>query len=247
VRDETSRRPTGARLAALLERLELPAGLGEPLARLVELLSGDPLAPTAVRDPERIVDVHLADSLVALALPEVASAATIVDVGSGAGLPGLPLALALPRARVVLLESSARKCEFLTRAASAAGATNVEVVAARAESWHEGLDAADAVTARAVAPLDVVAEYAAPLLRLGGAAVLWRGRREPAEERAGARAAALLGLVAEEPRPVTPYPGARHHHLHVLRKVSPTPRGYPRRAGIARKRPLGRASDRTRR
>lgn len=226
-------------LAGLIERYSLSDLAGERLAALVELLSGDPAAATAVRDRDRVVDDHLADSLVALELPEVRAASSIADVGSGAGVPGLPLAIALAGARVALVESNGRKCAFIARAASACALTNATVVNARAENWDEGLERHDLVTARALAPLPVVAEYAAPLLRIGGALVAWRGRRDEAEEEAAARAAAILGLQPAPPLAVDPYPGARHRHLHVLHKVAPTPERFPRRPGVARKRPLG--------
>jgi 16S rRNA (guanine527-N7)-methyltransferase len=86
----------------------------------------------------------------------------------------------------------------------------------------------------------VVAEYAAPLLRVGGRLVAWRGRRDPADEAAGARAALQLGLEAREPVAVRPYPAAEHRHLHVMVKTGETPAKFPRRPGVARKRPLGR-------
>lgn len=145
------------------------------------------------------------------------------------------------------MESVGRKCAFITRAAEACEVGNAEAVHARAEEWTDGREGCDLITARALAPLAVVAEYAAPLLTLGGFLVAWRGRRDPEDEAAGARAAADLGL---EPGPVIrvePYPGALHRHLHVMRKAAPTPDRFPRRPGMARKRPLGGASDRARR
>ena len=84
----------------------------------------------------------------------------------------------------------------------------------------------------------MLAEYAAPLLREGGVLVAWKGRRDEAEEAAGATAAGRLGLEVEDVRHVVPYAGARDHHLHIMRKVGPTPDRFPRRAGQARKRPL---------
>lgn len=210
-------------------------------------MAGDPEAPTTVTDRAGILRDHLADSLVGLELPEVRAACAVADLGSGAGFPGLPLAIALPGARVSCVESNGRKCAFITRAAEACGAANAVTVHARAEEWADGIKACDLVTARALAPLAVVAEYAAPLLTVGGALVAWRGQRDPYDEAGGARAAAELGL---EPGPVIrvePYPGALHRHLHVLRKVTATPDRFPRRPGMARKRPLGGASDRARR
>jgi 16S rRNA (guanine527-N7)-methyltransferase len=150
-----------------------------------------------------------------------------------------PLAIALPTAQATLIESNARKCDFIRSAAAAAGLANVAVVAERAESWSAGLGSRDLVTARALAPLAVLAEYAAPLLREGGVLVAWKGRRDAAEELDAVAAADQLGLVAEEIRSVQPYREAQHRHLHVLRKVAPTPERFPRRPGMARKRPLG--------
>lgn len=214
---------------------------------MVESVASDSEAPTTVTERAGILRDHLADSLVALDLSEVRGARAIADLGAGAGFPGLPLAIALPAARVSCVESNGRKCAFISRAAEACGAANAMAVHARAEDWAAGLGACDLVTARALAPLAVVAEYAAPLLAMGGWLVAWRGRRDDADEAAGAKAAAELGL---EPGPVIavePYPGALHRHLHLMRKIAPTPDRFPRRPGMARKRPLGGASDRARR
>jgi 16S rRNA (guanine527-N7)-methyltransferase len=246
-----SRSATKREVAGLVERYALPTPAGEQLSALLEALADDPHAPTTVRSPAEAVRTHLADSLVALELDVVAGAVRVADLGAGAGFPGLPLAIALPQAEVALVESNARKCGFIRAAAEAAQLANVAVVADRAESWETGRDAHDLVTARALAPLAVLAEYAAPLLREGGALVAWKGRRDEQEERAAALAADELGLVMEAIVPVAPHPGADHRHLHVLRKVAPTPERFPRRPGIARKRPLGAgigpASDRLRR
>lgn len=193
-----------------------------------------------MREPLKVVDDHLADSLVALELEPVRAARWVADLGSGAGVPGLPLAIALPETSVSLVESAARKCEFLTRAIAACGVENARAVQARAESWPDGLESCDLVTARALGPLEVVVEYAAPLLVLGGALVAWRGRRDADAEAAAARAAVEVGLEPTEIRPVKPFPGAQHRYLHLMSKVTSTPRGFPRRPGMAVKRPLGR-------
>lgn len=231
----------------LVRRYGLSDAARDQLGVLLEYVAGDPAAPTAVTDRADILRDHLADSLVGLAVPEVRDAARIADLGAGAGFPGLPLAIALPAAHVSLVESNGRKCEFITRAARACALGNATAIHARVESWTGGVQTCDLVTARALAPLGVVAEYAAPLLRMGGALVAWRGRRDPEDEAAGARAAAELGLVPSEPIRVQPYPGALHRHLHILRKVQPTPSRFPRRPGMARKRPLGLSSDRRQR
>lgn len=227
-----------ARLRELTNRHELPDGAGDALARLLAALA-DPRAPTTVHDPTEAVDVHIADSLAALDLDELRSATTIADLGAGAGLPGLAIAVALPHARVALVESVRRKCAFLAATADAVGLGNVDVVCARAEAWPAGRDRHDAVCARALASLPVLCEYAAPLLRHHGALVAWKAGVDDAERRAGDAAGAILGLEPQPPRSVAPYPGSRHRTLHLFRKVRPTPPGYPRRPGMATKRPLG--------
>jgi 16S rRNA (guanine527-N7)-methyltransferase len=237
-RRRATRRP-GAGLSQLTEIYGLADGTAGKLENLLDLLLGDPLAPTAIRDEAKAIDDHLADSLVALDVDEVRGARRAVDIGSGAGLPGLALAIALPESSFVLLESVARKCTFLERAVAECGASNASVVCARAEAWAEGIARHDLVTARAVAPLEVVAEYAAPVLRVGGTLVAWRGRRDPEREQAAERAAEALGLGPPEILPVRPYDGAQHRHLYLMSKVTETPRGFPRRPGMALKRPLG--------
>ena len=207
---------------------------------LLEALAGEESPPTSVSGPAEAMDVHLADSLSALEIEPLASASSIADVGAGAGFPGLALAAALPDAAVDLIEATARKCDVIRRLGQAADLTNFRAVAARAEEWATGDGAAayDVVTARAVAPLGVLAEYAAPLLRASGVLVAWKGRRDDDEERIAANAAAIVGLEVVEVRRVTPFADARDRHLHVFTKVAPTPDRFPRRAGMARKRPL---------
>ena len=220
------------------------------MGKLLELLESDSHAPTRVRKPEQALKDHLADSLVALELDGVSDARGIADVGAGAGFPGLPLALALPEAEVVLVDSNARKTAFIERAIQACEIGNALAVHARAEAWPAGVGRFDLVTVRAVASLDVLAEYASPLLRVGGMLAAWRGQRDPDAEAAGRRAADILGLEVGDVVPVVPYPGARHRHIHLMRKVGETPDRYPRRPGMASKRPLGSAhvsSDRAQR
>jgi 16S rRNA (guanine527-N7)-methyltransferase len=218
---------------------DLSAEQRAQLAAILRTIAADEHAPTAIRAPEQAADTHIADSLVALGLDAVRTAKRIADLGSGAGFPGLALAVALPAADVSLIESQRRRCEFLERLCAAAGIENARVVCSRAEEWREGASSRDVVVARALAPQPVVLEYAAPLLRMGGTMVDWRGRREQAAEAAGERAAALLGLERVEIRRVVPFEGATDRHLHVFVKTAETPARFPRRAGIARKRPLG--------
>jgi 16S rRNA (guanine527-N7)-methyltransferase len=228
---------------ARLEELGRRFGVSEAgvagLEAVLELQAVDPAASTTVRDPAEAVDRHVADSLVALEVPGVRGVRRIADLGSGAGWPGLALAAALPEARVALVESAVRHCRYLEKAVAAGGFGNVEVVHARAEAWPEGLGAHDLVTARALAALPVLCEYAAPLLVEGGTLVAWKGEVSEGEAAAGAAAAAVVGLAPVEVRSVRPYPAAERRTLHVFLKVAPTPERFPRRPGMAVKRPLG--------
>ena len=226
-------------LDALIARFGLDPPARDKLASLLDVLACDEHAPTTVSDPARAADVHLADSLVALELAEVRRALAVADLGAGAGFPGLALAIALPGARVTLVEASGRKCSFLIRLVEAVGLANVDVVSERAEAWEPGRGRCDLVTARALGPLALIAEYAAPLLALGGTAVAWKGRRDAGEEEAAAQAARELGLDGPRASAAVPYPGSRDRHLHRFDKVAETPARFPRRPGMARKRPLG--------
>lgn len=228
-----------ARLDALAADYSLSSRCVSQLGALLAGLADDSSAPTSVSDPEVAVDVHLADSLAALRLDAVRHARAIVDIGTGAGFPGIVLASALPESRVTLLDSARRKCDFAAALATRAGVSNVAVVCDRAETWADGRAAHDLATARAVGPRATVLEYAAPLLRDGATFVDWRGGREAQEEGSAHSAAHELGFVLESVRRVEPFPGARAHHLHVWRKERETPPRFPRRVGVARKRPLG--------
>ncbi len=226
-------------LAALADRYALEEYARGRLRALFELLCGNLRVPSSLRDPRRVLQDHLADSLVALELEEVRGSAQLADLGSGAGLPALPLAIALEQATVAAVEANTHKAAFIAAAIEGCQIDNARVVHARAESWVEGRECHDLITARALAPFDVVAEWAAPLLRVGGSLIAWRGRRDAAAEAAAAHAAAQLGLEIGRTQRVRPYPAAEHRHLHVVRKVSATPERFPRRPGVARKRPLG--------
>jgi 16S rRNA (guanine527-N7)-methyltransferase len=176
---------------------------------------------TAIRDLSEARRVLLDDAL--RGVDVVARfAGTIVDVGSGGGTPGIPLAVSLPSREVTLLESNERKCEFLRR--WAAELPNVSVVRGRAEEQPPGSYAV--AVAKALAPPPVAAEWTLALVAPGGAAVLWVGA--DADVSAVQRVASLLGGGEVE----------SHDGLLVLPKVEPTPEGFPRRVGIARKRPL---------
>jgi 16S rRNA (guanine527-N7)-methyltransferase len=174
---------------------------------------------TAIRDLGEARTMLLEDALRALPLVERWDG-PLVDVGSGGGSPGIPLAASLPEREVTLLEAERRKCDFLARWAP----PNARVVWGRAE--EQAVDAWGLAVAKALAPPPVAAEWCLPLVREGGAAILWVG--PSADVDALARASERVGGGPPE----------LEDGLAVLPKVAPTPPGFPRRVGVARKRPL---------
>jgi 16S rRNA (guanine527-N7)-methyltransferase len=174
---------------------------------------------TAIHDEARARSMLLDDALRALPLIE-RIAGPVIDVGSGGGSPGIPLAAALPEREVTLLEAERRKCEFLERWAP----PNALVVWGRAE--EQPLEQWGVALAKALAHPPVALEWCLPLVRVDGAAILWTG--PSADLGALARASGLLG--GGEPE--------EHDGLVLVPKVAPTPPGFPRRPGVARKRPL---------
>jgi 16S rRNA (guanine527-N7)-methyltransferase len=218
-----------------------PRAEEDPALEALLALLGQPAAPVSASTVARARQVHIADSLSGLELVPLREAERIADLGSGAGLPGLVLAARLPDADVDLIESVSRKCEFQRAAAARMGLPNVTVVCERSEAWAtgDGREAYDAVTARAVGSLAVLAELASPLLRDGGVLVAWKGARSREEEDQLERAVPRLAMEPVEVRAVSPYSGSRDRHIHLLRKNGPTPNGLPRRVGMAAKRPFG--------
>lgn len=192
------------------------------LERWLESVLGTP-GLTAVHDPAEARRVLVDDALAAAKLVEEGP---VVDVGSGGGSPGIPVALSRPDLRVDLLEAQRRKCDFLESAAR--DLPNVAVVCARAEEHGRGAgrDAYGTALAQALAPASVALEWCLPLVRTGGTAVLFVGPTADAD--AVSKAAAELAAELEESPP----------GFLVLRKTGPTPERFPRRPGIAKKRPL---------
>lgn len=208
---------------------------------VLELLREERASVSSVTEPGRAWKVHVEDSLTGLEVSDLAKAKRIADIGSGAGFPGLVLAVALPDSQLDLIESVGRKCEFIQRAIDDAGVTNATVLNARSEdlALTERRDSYDAVTARAVGRLSTLAELASPLLSDGGVLVAWKGKRDPDEEQQLHRAADQLAMHPERILDVGSRAGSKHRHLHVLRKLGPTPPDLPRRPGMAKKRPHG--------
>lgn len=175
----------------------------------------------------------VADSLVLV--DHLGDARSIVDVGSGGGMPGIPLKMARPDLRVVLVEADRRKAAFLVHAAARLD-LDVEVVAERAETAARGplREAFDAAVCRALAPMPVLAELCLPFVRVGGRLLAMKGRQvEDAED-------AIAALGGGAPRVVPAASGARERGVVVVvPKLAPTPEAYPRRPGLPARRPLG--------
>jgi 16S rRNA (guanine527-N7)-methyltransferase len=209
------------------------------LETVLELLAAERASVSSVTDG-RAWKVHVEDSLTGLDVPELRSASRILDLGAGAGFPGLVLAVALPQARVDLLDSIGKKTAFIAHAAQEAGIPNAHAITGRAEDLarEDGREAYDVVTARAVGRLSTLAELASPLLR-GGVLVAWKGKRDEEEEAQMSRAAESLAMTPESILDVGHRAGSEHRHLHVLRKSAETPPNLPRKPGLAKKRPRG--------
>ncbi len=199
---------------------------------------------TTILDWPAVQVQHFLDSLTcALVLPAAARAApyAVVDVGAGAGFPGLPLKILLPHIRLTLIESVTKKAAFLEHVVGALSLDGVAVLAQRAEEAGRHPDHRqryDLAVARAVAAMAVLAEYALPLVRLGGLLVAQKGREVGEELAAAAGAFATLGGELREVRPMH-LPGLEGpRHLVIVEKVRPTPERYPRRPGMPEKRPI---------
>lgn len=192
---------------------------------------------TAITDPRSAARLHIADSLLCLRA-EIPAQASLLDVGSGAGLPGIPLAVVRPDLRVTLLEAESRKAAFLEMAAAELG-LRVSVVCAAAEVAARGPLRAlfDVATARAVAPLPALCELTLPFVRVAGRTALLKGLSVRAELRDG-RAAALACGGSEPELSEWTLKGGERRVLVVIRKRGPTPEEFPRRPGLPRRRPI---------
>lgn len=243
-------------LPAAIEGLGLSLSEGQvaQLTSFGELLatSANEFNLTSLRDREGIERRHIVESLAfgvflqkhGLLLPAGQQHATaspsVLDIGTGAGLPGIPLKIAWPEMHLTLLESIGKKCRFLEQARDALGLDGVEVVEARAEDF--GRDPAhrehyDLAIGRAVAPLAVLMEYALPALRVGGWLAAPKGSAALTELEAASVAFDALGGCLHDAAPFQPPEGARQTVI-LVEKVGTTPERYPRRAGIPSKRPL---------
>lgn len=198
---------------------------------------------TAVTEESEMIDRHYVDSLMALTVPGlIPQTGRLIDVGTGAGLPGMPLALACPDLQVTLMDALQKRLTFLQAVIDELGLTNVTLVHARAEDGarQPGLrEQFDVAVARAVAPLSVLSEYLLPYVKVGGHALCWKGPALDEELAQGRRAAFLLGGHAEEAVPYEISGRDWSHRLLKIAKKQKTARQYPRKAGMPVKKPLG--------
>ncbi|MGH3148830.1 MAG: 16S rRNA (guanine(527)-N(7))-methyltransferase RsmG [Rubrobacter sp.] len=235
----------------LLERqadawgLNLGVAQRECLLRYSRLLADyDRANVIGTRNMREIIAHHVLDSLSLLLFGPISGVERLADVGSGGGLPGIPLKIAKPEVDVTLVESTSKKSRFLQHASETLELEGLKVSNTRVEdlgraSTHR--EAYDVVTARALARLSVVAEYCVPLLRVGGWTISMKGRLEQGELVEGERAAEALGARISERQevPWIPEIETKERQLVVLEKVRETPARYPRRPGAAAKKPLG--------
>ena len=189
---------------------------------------------TAITDPDEIRVKHFTDSLAAIDL--IKTGATVLDIGSGAGFPGIPLKIARDDISVTLLDSVNKKVAFMNDVIADLGLKNIEAVHARIEDFpHKG--EFDVAVSRAVAELTTLAEYALPFVKVGGTFVAYKSEKAEAEAAAAGNAVALLGGRLREIREVNVAPRLTRR-LIVVDKIAPTPPKYPRGKNLPRLKPL---------
>lgn len=197
---------------------------------------------TRIVEPDEIAVRHFLDSLaVRVALPPGSPSFALIDVGSGAGFPGVPLKITCPDIRLTLLEATGKKAAFLQHLIEVLQLTGVTIVAARAEEAGRQPDHReqyDVAVARAVAALPVLAEYTLPLIKVGGRIIAQKGADPAPEVETAAPALATLGGQLDRIVPVTIPSLDAPRHLVVITKVKSTPQQYPRRPGMPAKRPI---------
>jgi 16S rRNA (guanine527-N7)-methyltransferase len=196
---------------------------------------------TAIRDPEGIRKKHFLDSLSCTLAWKESIPHSLVDIGTGAGFPGIPLKILHPSMQVTLVESVGKKAGFCLHMISKLGLNGIEIITARAEELGlqpEHREQYEWAVARAVASLPVLVEYLLPLVRIGGRVLAQKGESGPAELLAAGNAIRILGGQTRQLIKVT-LPGvADERFLAVIEKTSPTPQNYPRKSGIPAKKPL---------
>lgn len=206
------------------------------------LLWNERINLTAIREPADMIRKHFLDSLTCTyAWREMEPPASLIDIGTGAGFPGIPLKILMPGLHLTLVESIGKKADFCRHIVDTLQLENVEVITARAEevgAQDTHREMYDAATARAVAQLNILAEYLLPLVRVGGFAIAQKGNTAPAESQQANRAITILGGVIRPLIPVMIPRVEEARYLVVMKKIKPTPAAYPRRVGIPSRKPL---------
>jgi len=196
---------------------------------------------TAIRDQESIRTKHFLDSLSCVQAWQAHPPGRLVDIGTGAGFPGIPLKIIYPSMKITLVESVGKKAMFCQHIVRVLGLENVEVIQARAEDLGqkaEHREKYDWAVARAVAQMNVLVEYLLPLVKIGGMVLAQKGESAPAETQEAEKAMKLLGGKLRQLLPVN-LPGvADDRYLVLIDKIAATPPKYPRKAGISAKTPL---------
>ncbi|GAB4397482.1 MAG: 16S rRNA (guanine(527)-N(7))-methyltransferase RsmG [Anaerolineales bacterium] len=197
---------------------------------------------TAIDNPEQIRTKHFLDSISCLLAMRGSRCERLIDVGTGAGFPGLVLKILSPQVQVTLVDSVAKKTAFCQHLVAALGLEGVTVLQARAEDLGQNAahrEQYDWAVARAVAQLPILAEYLLPLVRVGGGMLAQKGETAHREAHAAEVALRLLGGHLQQILPVTLPEVADERYLVVVNKIAATPPAYPRRAGVPGKKPLG--------
>jgi 16S rRNA (guanine527-N7)-methyltransferase len=198
---------------------------------------------TAIRTPEQVRTKHFLDSLSCMCIMRDTEMAHVIDVGTGAGFPGLPLKVVNPGISLALVESVSKKVQFCQHIVHQLDLQDVTVIHGRAETIGQALahrQQYDWALARAVANLPILVEYLLPLVRIGGAILAMKGESAPAEAHSAEYAIQVLGGHLRKLVPVI-LPGVvEERYLVVIDKVAATPPTYPRRVGVPAKRPLQR-------
>ena len=209
--------------------------------KLAEYILGwnEKINVTAIRDPKEFMEKNVKDSLEILRLEEFIGAKRILDLGTGGGFPGLPLAIACPEKEFFLLDSVAKKLKVVAAAVSEFGLSNVDVLNMRAEDlakWPAYRESFDAVVSRAVANMSTLSEYCLPFVKKGGYFIAYTTEDAEGEIAAAGKAIKLLG---GEPVKTVPYEsGSSGHVFAIVKKTGTTPPKYPRKAGLPAKDPL---------
>lgn len=196
---------------------------------------------TAIRDADSIRAKHFLDSLSCMLAWRDAPPGSLIDVGSGAGFPGIPLKIVQPGLNLTLVESVGKKAEFCRHVTEALGLEKVEITQQRAEEIGQApkyRERFDWAVARAVANLPILVEYLLPLVKVGGAILAQKGESGPAEAHASEKAVRLLGGRLRQIIKVDLPSVAEERYLVVIDKVAATPPNYPRRVGVPGKKPL---------